>query len=181
MGCSVPALAFSLNDKGEADKDLRPEPVTLFVGIIDFLQVRVFTSPNGIHQFSGKRYTYLAFLASRHHLSKHRLPMSFPPSKGVCHWLGVGGGGRTGYPYIKPPLPSSIRGWMNNISHLSISYLKLKENDRVFSCLVRVKTLACSSCLQSCTEQNSRLLRFCSHHFIDYITSKTSAKNPQTA
>ena len=39
MGVSIPALAFPLNAAGEADLTAKPEPVTLFFGIIDFLQV----------------------------------------------------------------------------------------------------------------------------------------------
>ena len=49
MGCSLPAIAFPLETSPEHDPlDSRPEPVTLFIGIIDFLQVTCLTSAASI-------------------------------------------------------------------------------------------------------------------------------------
>ena len=39
MGVSIPAVAYPLKTDGTADLDVKPQPVTLFFGIIDFLQV----------------------------------------------------------------------------------------------------------------------------------------------
>lgn len=39
MGLSIPAVAYPLREDGTADTDIKPQPVTLFFGIIDFLQV----------------------------------------------------------------------------------------------------------------------------------------------
>ena len=38
MGVSIPAVAYPLKMDGTADLDVKPQPVTLFFGIIDFLQ-----------------------------------------------------------------------------------------------------------------------------------------------
>lgn len=42
MGVSIPAVAYPLKADGTADLDVKPQPVTLFFGIIDFLQVRLY-------------------------------------------------------------------------------------------------------------------------------------------
>ena len=39
MGVSIPAVSYRLRADGSADTDNKPQPVTLFFGIIDFLQV----------------------------------------------------------------------------------------------------------------------------------------------
>lgn len=39
MGVSIPALAFPRRQDGTIDVEAKPQPVTLFFGIIDFLQV----------------------------------------------------------------------------------------------------------------------------------------------
>jgi len=38
MGVSIPAVAYPLRADGTADTGVKPQPVTLFFGIIDFLQ-----------------------------------------------------------------------------------------------------------------------------------------------
>ena len=41
MGVSIPAVAYPLGRDGNADTSVKPQPVTLFFGIIDFLQVTI--------------------------------------------------------------------------------------------------------------------------------------------